>query len=73
MQRFTEGDSVRVDIPDETDPDHDVYHGETGEVVAVFEDSVGEVTGDERDNTQYRVRLENGQVVDFRWLDLRPR
>jgi ribosomal protein L21E len=37
VQRFDEGDRVRIDIPDETDPDFEAYHGETGEVVAVID------------------------------------
>jgi hypothetical protein len=27
MQRFSEGDCVRIDIPDETDPDHQECYG----------------------------------------------
>jgi hypothetical protein len=27
---LSEGDRVRIDIPDETDPDHDAYHGVHG-------------------------------------------
>jgi len=37
MQRFSEGDRVRVDIPDETDPNHERYHGVRRPVVAVLE------------------------------------
>ncbi|SEO85134.1 hypothetical protein SAMN05216388_10215 [Halorientalis persicus] len=72
MQRFSEGDRVRVDIPDETDPDHERYHGVRGTVVAVLEDEAGRATGDERDSLLFRVELEDGEVVDFRWRDLRP-
>jgi hypothetical protein len=72
MQRFSEGDRVRVDIPDETDPDHDEYHGRHGKVVAVLEDDAGRTTGDERDSLLFRVELEDGGVEDFRWRDLRP-
>jgi ribosomal protein L21E len=72
MNRFTKGDRVRVDIPDETDPDHDQYHGLHGTVVDVLEDDAGEVTGDDRDTTIYRVELENEETADFRWRDLRP-
>jgi ribosomal protein L21E len=35
MDRPSEGDRVRIDIPDETDPDHALYHGEHGTVVAI--------------------------------------
>ncbi len=46
MQRFSEGNRVRIDIPDETDPDHQEYHGK---VVAVLSDDADSVTADERD------------------------
>ena len=72
MPRFDEGDRVRVDIPDEADPDHDEFHGEHGTVVAVLEDDAGETTGDERDNVLFRVELDDGETVDLRWPDLRP-
>ena len=72
MQRFSEGDRVRVDIPDETDPDHDEYHRRHGKVVVVLEDDAGRTTGDERDSLLFRVELEDGSVEDFRWHDLRP-
>jgi ribosomal protein L21E len=72
VQRFTLGDRVRVDIPDETDPDHELYHGRHGEVVELLEDDASEVTGDERDSLIYRIRLDDGKSVDFRWRDLRP-
>ena len=72
MERYTEGDRVRVDIPDETDPDHERYHGVEGTVIAVRSDNAGAVTGDERDSTQFRVELDSGETVDLRWRDLRP-
>lgn len=72
MQRFTEGDRVRVDIPEKTDPDHERYHGLHGEVVTVVEDAAGKATGDERDGRRYRLELETGETADFRWRDLRP-
>jgi ribosomal protein L21E len=72
MQRFSEDDRVRVDIPDETDPDHERYHGVQGTVVAVLEDDADRATGDERDSLLFRVELEDGYVEDFRWRDLRP-
>ena len=72
MARFAEGDRVRVDIPDETDPEHTKFHGEHGKVVNVLTDDAGEVTTDERDSQLFRVALETGETVDFRWRDLRP-
>jgi ribosomal protein L21E len=72
MQRFSEGDYVRVDIPDETDPDHNEYHGAHGRVVAVINDDAGSVTADARDGRLYRVVFDSGKTADFRWRDLRP-
>ncbi|TQQ81906.1 hypothetical protein [Halonotius roseus] len=72
MQRFTVDDDVRIDIPTEDDPDHERYHRRRGEVVGVLQDDAGEATGDARDNIMYRVELENGEVAEFRWRDLRP-
>ena len=72
MQRFSKGDRVRVDIPDETDPDHEQYHGIHGHVVTVLTDDAEAVTGDERDDHLYRVSLDSGESADFRWRDLRP-
>lgn len=65
-------DRVRVDIPDETDPDFARYHGRTGVVVAKTGDDASEYTGDERDSILYRVEFPDGEVKDFRWRDLRP-
>ena len=72
MNRFSAGDCVRADLPDETDPDHELYHGRRGEIIEVLHDDAGKATGDERDSTLYRVEFEDGEVADFRWRDLRP-
>lgn len=72
MERFSEGDRVRVDIPDETDPDYELYHGRHGEVIELLDDDASEFTGDDRDSVIYRIQLDNGESVDFRWRDLRP-
>lgn len=72
MPRFSTGDRVRVDIPDETDPDFEHFHDSEGVVIAVEEDDAGIETGDERDSTIYRVKFETGEKMDFRWRDLRP-
>ncbi|KPN30791.1 hypothetical protein SY89_01531 [Halolamina pelagica] len=72
MQRFAEGDRVRIDIPDKTDPDHDRWHDTLGTVVAVREDDAGVETGDERDGVEYRVEGDGGESMWFRWRDVRP-
>jgi ribosomal protein L21E len=70
---FEKGDSVRIDIPNKDDPDHDRWHGTVGTVVNVREDDAGVETGDERDNVEYRVESDdNGASMWFRWRDLRP-
>lgn len=71
MERFSEGGRVRVDIPDETDPDYELYHSTHGRVVAVLTDDADSVTGDTRDKHVYRVALDTGEKADFRWRDLR--
>ena len=72
MRRFEEGDRVRVDIPDQTDPDHDDLHGRQGTVVNIFEDDAGIETGDERDSHHFTVEFDNGEIAHLRWRDLRP-
>jgi len=72
VQPLNLGDDIRIDIPDTSDPDFDRYHGQTGEIIEVLEDSAGIETGDERDSTIYRVELEDGERADFRWRDIRP-
>jgi len=62
MQRFSKGDRVRVDIPDEKDPDHEQYHRVHGHVVTVLTDDAEAVTGDERDDRLYRVSLNTGET-----------
>ena len=69
--RFDKGDRVRVDIPDETDPDFE-YHWVEGQIVEVVEDNADEYTGDTDDKFIYRVEFDSGQQKDFRWRSLRP-
>jgi len=70
--QFKMGDRVRIDIPDETDPDFGRLHGYHGEIVAILEDDAGAVTGDDRDAVLYRIQLDDGTETDVRWRDLRP-
>jgi ribosomal protein L21E len=72
MPRFETGDRVRIDIPDETDTDHDAFHGEHGTITDVIEDDAGEITGSESDSRLYRIEVEEGGTHDFRERDLRP-
>jgi hypothetical protein len=68
---YEQGDRVRVDIPDPDDPEFK-YNREAGTIDAVIEDAAGSETGDERDSNLYRVELDSGETMDFRWQDLRP-
>jgi hypothetical protein len=68
---FEEGSRVRIDIPDETDADHEL-HGEHGRVVEVIRDDASDITGDQLDSVIYRVELDDGFRADFRHHDLRP-
>jgi len=70
--QFEDGDRVRIDIPDETDPDYDRLHERHGEIIAILEDDAGAVTGDDRDAVLCRVQLDDGTKTDVRWRDLRP-
>ena len=72
MHRFEAGDSVRVDIPDKDDPDHDRWHGVVGTIIDVRKDDAGIETGDERDSVDYLVENDSGDLMWFRWRDLRP-
>lgn len=62
---------MRIDVPNETNPEHSLY-GEHGRVVEVLQDDAGVETGDARDSTIYRVRTHEGDTVDLRWRDLQP-
>jgi len=72
MPGFTVGDRVRVDIPNELDPDHDRYHGRHGKVVKIMEDDAVEETGNEQDAFLFEIEFDEGDTMDFRGRDLRP-
>lgn len=70
--RFEEGERVRVDIPDESDPDHDRLHGKLSVIVDVLSDDAGEVSGNSRDDLLYRIELDDGGETDVQWRNIRP-
>lgn len=74
MNGFTpeEGIQVRIDIPDETDPDHSEFHGCHGTIKVELRDQAGQETGNTRDSTIYRIKFDDGSTADFQWRDLRP-
>lgn len=72
MTRFTEGDRVRIDIPNQGDLDHGKYHGEHGTSQSVLTDDLSRLTGITAESRIYRVELDLGEMEDFRERDLRP-
>lgn len=72
MKRFEIGDRVRVDIPNEDDPDYERLHRKHGTIVKIFEDDAGQQTGDPRDSHLFRVEIDEDIIEDLRWRDLRP-
>lgn len=70
MSGFNKGDRIRVDIPGETDPDHQEFHGKHDQIVLVMNDDADSITAETRDGTLYRVKLDSGETADFRWRDL---
>lgn len=65
---FDVGDRVRIDIPDETRPDHK-HHGKNGEIIALI--PIGEHEESEPGG-RFRVELDTGGAVDVGPQDLRP-
>lgn len=72
MRRFEVGDRVRIDIPDETNLDHERLHGRYGTVIEILEDDAGAETEDQRDSHLFHVELGDGTEEHLRWRDLRP-
>lgn len=72
MRRFEIGDRVRIDIPNEEDPDHERLHYKQGTIVEIFEDDADKETGDPRDSYVFSVDIDEGKIEDLRWRDLRP-
>jgi ribosomal protein L21E len=67
--RYEVGDEVQIEITDRTDPDHR-YHGNTGEIVEILEDDLGDLTESDSDSFLYTVRLDNNEKHGFRYEDL---
>lgn len=72
MTEFGPGDRVRIDIPDETDLDHERFHGQHATVIKMISDDAGSLTNNNRDSVVYRVEFDSGETMDFRKRDLRP-
>jgi len=72
MSQYDVGERVRIDIPDETDPDNEQYHGEHGQIADILEDEAGSLTGDERGSTIYRVAFSTGGEIDPQHQLIRP-
>lgn len=72
MPQLHEGDRVRIDIPNESDPDFEEYHGRPGTITSILNDDANLESGDSRDRYLYRIALEDGGTIDMRWRDLRP-
>lgn len=70
MARYSKGNRVRIDIPDERDPDHDQYHGEHGIIVDILE--ANPTVESARDDPVYRVNVDDGDTAYFRRRDIRP-
>jgi len=70
-QRFTEGDRVRIDIPDEDDIDNQ-YHGKHGTVIDIITDDLHRLTGFERDKYMYTIQFSDDTTLHCRQRDLRP-
>ncbi len=66
MENTNKGDQIRIDIPDETDPDYQ-YHGKHGVIVKIISDNAGKETGDSQDSRLYRIQLESEETIDARW------
>lgn len=64
------GDRVRIDIPDETHPDHH-HHGTNGEIIAVLS-AIDRSSLDQRQAGRFRVELDTDGIVDVRAEYLRP-
>lgn len=72
MTDFSAGDTVRIDIPDVTDPDHDQYHGDHGRIIDVVKDEITTITGEQIEEPRYRIRLPDGEELELPAHAIRP-
>ena len=68
---FRVEDKVKLILDKEVGPDTHL-HGKKGKIVDISFDDAGSVTGESKDNFQYKIKLENGDIPDlhFRRKDL---
>ena len=71
-RRWSRGDRVRVDIPDESDPRHRRHHGRHGRVIAIIQRTSPDAASDDPGWIKYRVEFDDGGYADLHWYDLRP-
>jgi hypothetical protein len=71
LLRFNDGDCVRVDSPDETDPDHDPSHGAHGQIIDGLANDAKIITASSQDSILCRVAFETTKQADFRRWNLR--
>lgn len=73
MEKFNEGDRVRVIISNPQDPDHR-FNRKTGEITNVFKDRLSGITDDPRHDYLYTVEFDDDGFgkMDFRYDDLDP-
>ena len=67
---FTPGARVRINIPNECDPGHDLFHDRKGIVLARVGTTECLVRADLRDQNLYRIRFDNNTKAVFVQSDL---
>jgi hypothetical protein len=67
---FTPGTRVRINIPDEFDPGHELFHGRKGIVLAQVGTTEGLVKPDLRSKNLYRIKLDDNIKAVFVQSDL---
>lgn len=67
---FTPGTRVRINIPNESDPGHGLFHGRKGIVLAHLGTTNCLVRPEMRNENLYRVKLDDGTKAVFVQSDL---